>query len=119
MAPFLRGYAPTQMPADGCYQIGALVQDASASTQALGGDEDAVLVGHDWGALATYGAVAHQPARWRRVGHRGSPTDGIHRYVALDVRPAPTELVMFFFLSPLAGAALPLEDFSFIDHLWR
>ena len=25
---------------------------------------------------------------------------------------------MFFFLSPLAEAALPLEDYSFVDHLW-
>ena len=26
---------------------------------------------------------------------------------------------MFFFLSPLAEVALPLDDYSFIDHLWR
>ena len=26
---------------------------------------------------------------------------------------------MFFFLSPTAEIALPLEDYSFIDHLWR
>ena len=26
---------------------------------------------------------------------------------------------MFFFLSPLAEMALPLDDYSFIDHLWR
>ena len=26
---------------------------------------------------------------------------------------------MFFFLSAMAESALPLEDYSFIDHLWR
>ena len=28
VAPFLRGYAPTEIPADGDYQIGALASDA-------------------------------------------------------------------------------------------
>src|SRR3984957_20217788 len=67
VAPFLRGYAPTAIPADGCYQIGALVRDANALHAALGGGDDAVIIGHDWGALTAYGAVAHQPERWRRM----------------------------------------------------
>src|SRR5580692_7814549 len=67
VAPFLRAYAPTAIPADGQYQTGALARDVNALHQALGGTGDAVVVGHDWGALATYGAVAHQPDRWRRV----------------------------------------------------
>ena len=67
VAPFLRGYAPTQIPPDGRYQIGAVARDAEALHEAFGGGEDAVIIGHDWGALATYGAVAHQPERWRRA----------------------------------------------------
>ena len=38
VAPFLRGYAPSPVPADGHYQIGALVRDANALHDALGGD---------------------------------------------------------------------------------
>jgi pimeloyl-ACP methyl ester carboxylesterase len=49
VAPFTRGYAPTGIPADGAYQAGALVADAVALHQVLGGDGDAVLIGHDWG----------------------------------------------------------------------
>ena len=30
VAPFLRGYAPTEVPADGAYQLGALIADAVA-----------------------------------------------------------------------------------------
>src|SRR3954447_4475484 len=41
VAPFLRGYAPTQVPADGAYETGALVADAVALHEALGGDGDA------------------------------------------------------------------------------
>src|SRR5690242_7115926 len=52
VAPFLRGYAPTSVPADGAYQTGALAADAIALHEALGGGPDAVLIGHDWGAAA-------------------------------------------------------------------
>src|SRR5580700_7247857 len=55
VAPFLRGYAPTEIPPDGHYQTGALISDANALHRALGGRDDAVIIGHDWGALAAYG----------------------------------------------------------------
>ena len=38
VAPWLRGYAPTQIPADGAYGVGALERDANALHDALGGD---------------------------------------------------------------------------------
>jgi pimeloyl-ACP methyl ester carboxylesterase len=119
VAPFLRGYAPTQVPADGHYQIGALVRDANALHDALGGDARAVLVGHDWGALATYGAVAHQPDRWcRAVTAAVAPTGSIGMSL-LSYAQLQRSWYMFFFLSPLAEVALPLDDYSFIDGLWR
>jgi pimeloyl-ACP methyl ester carboxylesterase len=58
VAPFMRGYAPTAIPADGAYQTGALAADANALHEALGGGPDAVLIGHDWGAGATYPAAS-------------------------------------------------------------
>jgi pimeloyl-ACP methyl ester carboxylesterase len=67
VAPWMRGYAPTGVPADGRYQSGALVADACALHEALGGDGDAVVIGHDWGAGAAAGAAAWEPDRWRRV----------------------------------------------------
>jgi pimeloyl-ACP methyl ester carboxylesterase len=119
VAPFLRGYAPTSVPADGRYQVGALVRDANALHQALGGGEDAVLVGHDWGALATYGAVAHQPDRWRRAVAAAVPPTASIGMSLLTYAQLQRSWYMFFFLSPLAEVALPLDEFSFIDHLWR
>jgi len=119
VAPFLRGYAPTQVPADGRYQIGALVRDVNALHEALGGNGDAVIVGHDWGALATYGAVAHQPDRWHRAVTAGVPPTasiGMSLFTYAQLRKS---WYMFFFLSSLAEVALPLDDYSFIDQLWR
>jgi pimeloyl-ACP methyl ester carboxylesterase len=60
-APFLRGYAPSGIPADGDFSVRALVGDAVALHGALGGGADAALIGHDWGAITT-NAVAADPA---------------------------------------------------------
>src|SRR4029077_7072562 len=54
VAPFLRGYAPTAVPPDGRYQSAAVARDANELHGALGGGSDAVLIGHDWGAVASY-----------------------------------------------------------------
>jgi pimeloyl-ACP methyl ester carboxylesterase len=56
VAPFMRGYAPTDLA--GSYAIGDLAADAVALRWALAGDGPAVLVGHDWGATAAYAVPA-------------------------------------------------------------
>jgi pimeloyl-ACP methyl ester carboxylesterase len=66
VAPFMRGYAPTDLAPDGCYQTGALIRDATLAHSALGGDRRAVLIGHDWGAVAAYGGATGDTP-WRRV----------------------------------------------------
>jgi pimeloyl-ACP methyl ester carboxylesterase len=119
VAPFLRGYAPTSLAPDGRYQLGALVQDANALHEVLGGGDDAILVGHDWGALATYGAVAHQPARWRRAVTAAVPPTASIGMSLLTYAQLQKSWYMFFFLSPVAEAALPLDDYAFLGDLWR
>src|SRR5690606_29534109 len=52
VAPWTRGYAPTGVPADGDYRVARLGADINALHAALGGGDDAVLIGHDWGAIA-------------------------------------------------------------------
>jgi pimeloyl-ACP methyl ester carboxylesterase len=119
VAPFLRGYAPTQLAPDGQYQIGAVVRDANALHDALGGDGHAVIIGHDWGALATYGAVAHEPDRWRRAVTAAVPPTASIGMSLFSYEQLQRSWYMFFFLSPLAETALPLDDYRFIDGLWR
>lgn len=58
VAPFMRGYAPSSIPADGSYHIGALMDDALQVRAAAGGSEHDVVIGHDWGALAATGLAA-------------------------------------------------------------
>ncbi|HVB91087.1 MAG TPA: alpha/beta fold hydrolase, partial [Acidimicrobiales bacterium] len=118
VAPFLRGYAPSQIPADGRYQMGAIVRDVNALHQALAGRDDAVIIGHDWGALATYGAVAHQPGRWRRAVTAAVPPTAAIGMSLFTYAQLQRSWYMFFFLSPLAEMALPMDGYAFIDGLW-
>lgn len=118
VAPFLRGYGPSAVPADGRYDTGTLALDACALHEALGGSSDAVIVGHDWGAFATYGAVAHEPDRWRRVvtaavAPQASMANGFFRFDQLK-----RSWYVFFFQTALAEYAVGLDDLAFIDHLW-
>ncbi|UDY22256.1 alpha/beta fold hydrolase [Nocardioides sp. Kera G14] len=52
VAPALRGYAPSTLPADGDLSIYAVAEDLVELADRLGADERSVLVGHDWGAIA-------------------------------------------------------------------
>ena len=61
VAPFTRGYAPSDIPRDGEFSVGALAYDALAIHRHLGADDRAVLLGHDWGAI-TANSVAALPA---------------------------------------------------------
>ena len=58
VAPFMRGYAPSSIPADGAYHIGALMDDALRVRSAAGGTDHDVVIGHDWGAIAASGLAA-------------------------------------------------------------
>ncbi len=118
VAPFLRGYAPTEVPADGCYQSGAIAADANALHEALGGDGRAVLVGHDWGALATYAAVGHQPDRWRAAVTMAVPPPATVAGAFFSYDQLRRSWYMFFFQSPLAEMAVAQDDLAFIDRLW-
>ncbi|WP_301146324.1 alpha/beta fold hydrolase [Mycobacterium simiae] len=73
VAPFMRGYAPTEIARDGDYGIGALMHDAIALHAALGGGADAILVGHDWGGLAANGIAAYPENPFAKVVTMGVP----------------------------------------------
>lgn len=118
VAPFLRGYAPTAVPADGYYQSGAVATDANALHDALGGDGDAVLIGHDWGALASYAAAGHAPERWSRVVVAAVPPPATVANAFFSYDQLRRSWYMFFFQSPLSDMAVPMNELEFIDRLW-
>lgn len=118
VAPWTRGYAPTVVPGDGDYSALALAADANALHEALGADADAVLIGHDWGALTTYAAGALAPERWRRLVALAVPpitvaTNAFFRYAQLK-----RSFYIFVFQTPLAELVVGGDDMAFLDRLW-
>ncbi len=118
VAPWLRGYAPTSIPSDGVYQTGALVADANALHDAFGASSNAVIIGHDWGAIATYGIAVSAPERWRRVVTMAVPPAGALGAGFLTYKQLQRSWYMFFFQHPLSDMAVAMNDLEFIDGLW-
>jgi len=118
VAPYMRGYGPTDPAPDGDYTTLAMAKDAAALAEELGGSE-AVLVGHDWGAAGAYAAAAIAPERFSHL-------------VALAVPPRFVELlpehprqflrswyIVFFQLPALPERVLRARDFAFVELLWN
>ena len=119
VAPFTRGYAPTSVPASGVYQTAALARDANALHDALGGDEHAVIIGHDWGAPSACGAAIDAPQRWHRVVSMAVPPGpALGAAFVGNLAQIQRSWYMFFFQHGLSNFVVPANDFAFIDMLW-
>jgi pimeloyl-ACP methyl ester carboxylesterase len=119
VAPFMRGYAPTEIPADGRYQTAVLALDVVELIAALG-YASACVCGHDWGALAGYGAAMLAPERITKlitaaVPHGPSMLNAFMTSYDQQRR----SWYMFFFQHPLADAAVAHDDFRFLERLWQ
>ena len=119
VAPAMRGYAPTGPAPDGRYQTAALAEDVVALIAALGYD-DAVVFGHDWGAVAAYGAALAAPARVRKLVTAAVPYGPqVAGAFLTSYEQQRRSWYMFFFQTPFADAALAHDDFAFLERLWR
>lgn len=118
VAPFMRGYAPTSLAADGDYSIPALARDVVALIDHFGA-ERAYVVGHDWGAVAAYAAANLRPDRIERIVTAAVPH--LRRFL---LRPTLAQLArshyMFKFQLPRwPEKTLPANDFAWLENLIR
>src|ERR1700683_576905 len=60
VAPYTRGYHPTEIPPNGPFDADTLGRDLIGLIEALG-EKQAIVVGHDFGAGAAYAAAAIAP----------------------------------------------------------
>lgn len=113
VAPFLRGYHPTAIPDVEAFDALTLGRDVLGLIEALG-ERDAIVVGHDWGALSVYAAAALDPRRIRLLVTVGIPHPA-------GVLPTPRMLwaVRHFAVLRLPGAAARARraNFATIDTL--
>ncbi|MEX1220216.1 MAG: alpha/beta hydrolase [Solirubrobacterales bacterium] len=106
VAPFTRGYAPSDLAPDDRYAVSDQAADLLALHEVLGGDERAALVGHDWGALAAWQVNSTEPGRFSS-------------YVAMSVPPpeavvAPLKTIGTL---PLAARQLKLSWYFLFNQL--
>jgi pimeloyl-ACP methyl ester carboxylesterase len=121
VAPYMRGYGPTDAAPGGNYSAGALAADAVALAETLCEEyacDDPVLVGHDWGAVAAYAAALRSPDTFDRMVTMAVPP----KFEAL-LRRHPKQVLrswyMWFFQLPdVPERALRWDDFSLVEFLW-
>jgi pimeloyl-ACP methyl ester carboxylesterase len=118
VAPFMRGYPPTGPAPDGAYDVVSLGGDVAALIQELDGGP-AYVVGHDWGAVATYGAIATKPEVIKRaaviaVGHPST----FPAVLALPAHAHRAFHVWYFQLEGIADVVRGTE-LAIIDYLWQ
>jgi len=92
VAPFMRGYPPGAIPEDRDYSGLALGRDVIALAEHFGA-QDAMVVGHDWGAVAAYAAAALRPDRIRRIVTAAVPHP--RRFL---LRPSRAQLRAFHYI---------------------
>jgi pimeloyl-ACP methyl ester carboxylesterase len=119
VAPFMRGYPPTEIPKDARYDAEALAADVAGLVTALG-EESAYVVGHDWGGVATYAAATLQPDVVRAAALIGSGHPSTFPTTLLHPRQVHHIFHFWFFQArELAPAAVRANGMAFIDYLWE
>jgi pimeloyl-ACP methyl ester carboxylesterase len=123
VAPFLRGYAPSGVPTDGDYTLGALMDDAARWHDGVASTGPAVLVGHDWGALAASGLAAASDSPFTKVVTAAVPPVPALSPVG-DVRGwgriAPAQARMSWYVALNQLPWVPERSFDrLVAHLWR
>lgn len=118
VAPFLRGFAPTEIPSEG-YGTPLQGEDAIALLKALGGGP-ARVVGHDWGAASTFVTVHNAP----ELVERATVIAASHPATLLSTFQSPELLhhlfhIWFFQVERFAPDAVRANDYALIDYLWR
>ena len=80
-----------------------------------------MLIGHDWGAEAAYGAAAHAPDRWRRLVTLAVPPASLDPVLFSDYEQLKRFFYLFLFRDPLgfADALVASDGMSFLDRLWQ
>lgn len=114
VSPWMRGYLPTAIPERDADQE-TLARDVLALIDALGGGP-AVVIGHDWGAAAAYGAAAIDSSRVAKLVVVAIPHPA-------TLRPTFKKLwgVRHFIAYKLPGAAarFAADDFAALPAIYR
>ncbi len=126
IAPYLRGYTQMNTPRElqenpmATIQVADLAADAVAMVEAAG-FKDALLIGHDWGAITAYAAANLAPEKFSCLVTLSVP----HLKVFLsNLWKNPSQIlqswyILFFQLRfGIPEARVARDNFAFIENLW-
>jgi pimeloyl-ACP methyl ester carboxylesterase len=117
--PWLRGYAPSSLARDGRYDVPAIAADLCALAMRFS-QGPVRLVGHDWGAIASYAAVAFAPHLFSQLVTVAVPP--FRAAGARFARPAQLKrswYIGLFQLPAVAERKVAADGMALIDRLWR
>lgn len=123
VAPFTRGYGPTDVAPDDRYFVSDQVGDLLALADSLQEPgRSAVLIGHDWGAVAAWAVATHRPDRFDSIVAMAVPPPEVLTKVWLSPGSIPTGLgqlrLSWYFLFNQFGIAEARFE-GLVRHLWR
>ena len=113
VAPWLTGY---DAPTNERISVGTYVRSVLDVRGTYRADDRAVLIGHDWGAVASYGVVATEPTAFRRLVTLAAPPAG-----ALAAMFSYRQLKRSFYIWLIQQVGLPesvLLEPGFWESLW-
>ncbi len=119
VVPTLRGYAPSGLARSGRHHALGVADDVLWLADHLSPGRPVELIGHDWGALAAFNAVARAPQRFAKL-----VTMSVPHPAAMMSRVRPAQLkrswyIAMFQLPLIAESKLAKDDLALIDRLWR
>jgi pimeloyl-ACP methyl ester carboxylesterase len=120
ITPFMRGYYPSGLAADGDYALPTLARDILALIDALyegEGTPRAAIIGHDWGGLAAYHAANLAPEKITAltamaIPHMASAKTSWQQFKNMWY-------VLFFQLPKIPEWFIKRNNFGFVDFIYR
>ena len=122
VAPWLRGYPPTEIPPAGAYYDRAtLATDVAALIEVLSPGKPCLLIGQDWGAAIGYGVLAAYPEKVHRAALLAVPHPAqVRATLKRSPRHALRSFHWFLFQLPrLPEWLCARRDHAFLETLWR
>ncbi len=122
VAPWLRGYPPTEIPPAGAfYDRATLAVDIAEIIKTLSPDRPCVLIGQDWGAAIGYGVLAAFPQRVSRAALLAVPHPAqVRATLKRSPKHALRSFHWFLFQLPrLPEWLCARRDYQFLETLWR
>ena len=112
IAPFLRGYSPTDIPVNKDYTAQALGEDIISLIDAFG-EKEAILIGHDWGAVASYAAAELAPSRIKKLIILSIP-----HFRVIKFKPVWWLMCLLFQIPSVAEWVVRYNNYRFINKLY-